>query len=63
MKSVARTRSNNGYGCDDMETGVAAGEDGQQDVNEWEVKWEDGENDPLNPRSWGNGRKWIIVDC
>jgi len=57
LQNIARTRSQNGYGCDDEET-----DDLEQATSRdpFEVKW-DGENDPMNPRSWKTSRKWIVV--
>jgi hypothetical protein len=69
IRSLARIRSNNGYGCDegdesteeegssgDVETGVAAVE-----KDPYEVHWDGGDRDPLNPRSMTMARKWLIV--
>ena len=52
--SVTRTRSNNGYGCDE-ESEDSAGAD------PFEVHWEGGDSDPMNPRSQPLARKWLIV--
>ena len=61
LRSMSRIRSNNGYGCDDIEDEVVVGEGGAAVVDEWEVGWEGGESDPLNPRSMTMARKWIVV--
>lgn len=66
LQSVSRTKSNNGYGCDDPEdesdeSGELGGGDVQLEKDPYEVRWEGGDNDPLNPRSMGLGRKWVVV--
>lgn len=61
LRSISRTRSNNGYGCDDIEGEVGVDEGGAPVVDEWEVQWEGGESDPLNPRSLSMFKKWIVV--
>ncbi|KAL5350758.1 hypothetical protein ACLOAV_004327 [Pseudogymnoascus australis] len=53
---VARTRSQNGYGCDDIE----AEEDAPED-DPFIVGWDGGDADPLSPRSRSNFQKWTIV--
>ena len=66
--SISRTRSNNGYGCDegtednvvprvgdDLETHAVAVKD------PFEVHWDGGDNDPMNPRSLSMARKWVVV--
>jgi len=57
LHNIIRTRSQNGYGCDDDED-----DDLEQATSNdpFDVKW-DGENDPLNPRTWKSFRKWIVV--
>ena len=68
LRSLSRTRSNNGYGCDDgyeeegaveSANGAAAGTIPEKDP--WEVRWENGDEDPGNPRSMSYGKKWFIV--
>lgn len=62
--TLSRTRSQNGYSCD-----VDGGEDDddQQQIetppekDPFEVGWDDGDNDPLCPRSFNTGRRWLIV--
>lgn len=54
--AVARTRSQNGYGCDDIE----AVEDAPED-DPFIVGWDGGDADPLSPRSRSNFQKWTIV--
>jgi hypothetical protein len=66
LRSVNRTRSHNGYGCDDMvEDGgdSTADESGQaaKEKDPFEVGWENGESDPQNPRSMALARKWLVV--
>lgn len=64
-RSLSRTRSQNGYGCDDQDEDdedaqVNVGQ-GHSEKDPFEVGWEDGENDPMNPRSRSTIRKWLIV--
>jgi hypothetical protein len=66
-RSLSRARSNNGYGCDDTqdssqeeESGdVEAG--GQAEKDPFEVRWDGGDSDPMNPRSRSMTRKWVVV--
>lgn len=63
--SLRQMRSQNGYGCNeaplgDVEQG-AAREVKEQEKLDFEVVWEDGDRDPLNPRSWSKAWKWFIV--
>jgi hypothetical protein len=63
LNSIGRTRSQNGYGCDegneqDDDVDVEAY---RVDKDPFEVGWENGDDDPLNPRSWKTARKWVIV--
>lgn len=55
LRSLSRTRSNNGYGVGEAE------EEGAVEKDPFEVHWEGGDADSLNPRSFGKGRKWVIV--
>lgn len=55
-RPVTRTRSQNGYGCDDIE----AVEEAPMD-DPFIVGWEGGDADPLSPRSRSNWQKWTIV--
>lgn len=65
LRSASRQRSNNGYGCDDHEDvsdesgGVAAV--AQTEKDPFEVQWESGDSDGMNPRSMAFGRKWLVV--
>ena len=65
LRSISRSRSNNGYGCDandeDEESGDVEEGEVQVEKDPYEVRWEGGDNDPLNPRSMRLGRKWIVV--
>ena len=64
MRSVSRTRSNNGYGCgpDDSEESSGDVEQGAQtEKDPYEVRWDGGDNDPMNPRSMAFARKWVVV--
>ncbi len=67
-KELSRSRSNNGYGVDDLdadpETGEPEGTATDQpptDRDPYEVGWENGDADPLCPRSMPAWRKWLIV--
>lgn len=67
LRSLSRSRSNNGYGCDEqgdstevIDNNVEAGI--QRDGNDpFEVRWDGGESDPMNPRSMAHARKWAVV--
>ncbi|KAL1871180.1 hypothetical protein VTK73DRAFT_2231 [Phialemonium thermophilum] len=69
--SLSRERSNNGFGCDDLDPELPddsaggspspASSDEVQDKDPFEVSWENGDEDPLNPRSMKLWRKWTIV--
>lgn len=54
--SVTRTRSQNGYGCDDIEA-----VEGEAQDDPFIVGWDGGDADPLSPRSRKNWQKWTIV--
>ncbi|KAH8843545.1 hypothetical protein MCOR27_006980 [Pyricularia oryzae] len=61
-RSMTRTRSNNGYGCDDddVEGGTPqSNDDGAFDP--YEVKFDKGNQDPDCPRSMPRAKKWLIV--
>ncbi|UKZ50174.1 hypothetical protein TrVGV298_004430 [Trichoderma virens] len=61
-RELDRTRSQNGYGVSDEQRGEkAALEAGQPEKDPYEVGWDDGDNDPLCPRSFNKARKWLIV--
>ncbi|KAK3692643.1 putative multidrug protein [Podospora appendiculata] len=65
--SLGRARSNNGYGCDaDDSNGDGNNDDdtaspAPEEKDPYEIGWDDGDNDPLNPRSMPHWRKWVIV--
>lgn len=61
MREVDRIRSQNGYGVEDEQRDENAAEAGQPEKDPYEVGWEDGDNDPLCPRSFSKARKWLIV--
>lgn len=66
LRSISRTRSHNGYGCDDIEEqDTPVGQDvesqGAAEKDPFEVGWDNGENDPANPRSMTMARKWLVV--
>jgi len=63
---LSRTRSQNGYGCDDeigSDVSADAGERGREtpEQDPFEVVWDGGDSDPLNPRSYSTPRKWMIT--
>lgn len=57
--SIRSYGDGHGFSCvgDDEKAGH---EDGQVSNNAFKVQW-DGDNDPMNPRSMGKARKWVIV--
>jgi len=60
LKEISRTRSQNGYGCD-SEQEEADIERAGGDRDPWEVTWDNGDLDPMNPRSMAFAKKWAIV--
>lgn len=56
--SLHHTLSHNGYSCD---ANVPAPSDEVDEKDPFEVGWNNGDADPLNPRSLGKLRKWFIV--
>lgn len=66
LDSVRLARSHNEYLQDnDKTTGdgdklTTDAEHGDPHKDGFEVDW-DGESDPMNPKSWGLARKWMIV--
>lgn len=67
-RSLARTRSQNGYGVadetdelDDIEAAAIREQTGQAEKDPFEVGWDGGDSDPLCPRSFSKARKWIIT--
>jgi hypothetical protein len=63
LRSMSRTRSNNGYGCDDNEEDDTTEEEagGATEKDPFEVHWDNGDEDPLCPRSMSLARKWLVV--
>lgn len=61
--TLSRQRSSNGYGVDDIDHAADDVEGGQAaaEKDPYEVQWEDGDNDPMCPRSKAHGKKWLIV--
>lgn len=63
--ALSRSRSNNGYGCDDDQEDDSdqqeASREAPPEKDPYEVGWENGESDPHNPRSLPPWRKWSIV--
>ncbi|KAK3349399.1 major facilitator superfamily domain-containing protein [Lasiosphaeria hispida] len=65
-ESIWRERSNNGYGVEDLvdEADVGAAVEKEPTAEEkdpYEVGWDAGENDPMNPRGMPHWRKWSII--
>ena len=60
IHSIQRIRSQTGYGCDD-DARSSDDERGSDDKDAFEVGWDDGENDAMNPRSKSKAAKWAIV--
>ncbi|KAJ4263932.1 hypothetical protein NW762_005970 [Fusarium torreyae] len=56
--NLYRTQSQNGYGCDPPQNEPS---DDDLEKDPFEVVWENGDNDPLCPRSFNKMRKWVIV--
>ncbi|KIE03605.1 major facilitator superfamily transporter, partial [Metarhizium majus ARSEF 297] len=68
-RTLDRIRSQNGYGVDD-DSDPAPGDGGEAheetaspggSKDPYEVGWDGGDNDPLCPRSFSKGRKWLIT--
>ncbi|KAK4093182.1 hypothetical protein Purlil1_2339 [Purpureocillium lilacinum] len=76
-RSLYRIRSQNGYGVSDEPSGESDGDGGaaaapapgpgadgrgaSSEKDPFEVGWENGDSDPLCPRSFSKARKWLIV--
>ena len=62
--SLQRSRSygdGHGFIAIGKDEEISTMENAEEDLGkEYEVQW-DGERDPLNPRNFSNGRKWVIV--
>ncbi|KAB8293881.1 hypothetical protein EYC80_009360 [Monilinia laxa] len=64
--TLMRTRSTNGFGCDDpVNTCDGTGGDIEaqraDEKDPFEVRFDGGDSDPMCPRSMAHGRKWLIV--
>ena len=67
--SISRTRSHNGYGCDEGTEDHVVGVAGDNDIegqsasvrDPFEVHWDGGDSDPVNPRNFSKAKKWIVV--
>lgn len=66
-RALSRTRSQNGYSCDDY-PGDGSGDEtlngsgpAPEDHDPFEVTFEGGDTDAHCPRSMSTGRKWLIV--
>lgn len=71
-RTISRTRSQNGYSCDDYpgdgseedtpEGGAdTSGSQTPEDKDPYEVTFDGGDADLMCPRSMGTARKWLIV--
>lgn len=67
-RALDKIRSQNGYGVDDdSEPTPNDGGEAQKETapgeskDPYEVGWDGGDNDPLCPRSFSKGRKWLIT--
>jgi hypothetical protein len=61
---MSRQRSHNYWSCDENIDNDGEDEDrerGEEEKDPFEVGWENGENDPMNPRSKSKTAKWAIV--
>lgn len=61
MRQVGRVVSQNGYGVSHEQDNEKALGAGQPEKDPYEVGWDGGDDDPLNPRSFHKARKWLIV--
>ena len=64
LSGIHRIRSNNGHDYDDSDLDKLSDSVVDQDLPKkefFEVSWDDGDSDPMNPRSMGLVRKWFIV--
>lgn len=71
VDSISTLRSNNGWGCDDVEANnqpaqspanqPAAAAADENIADPFEVGWDGGDSDPLCPRSFPLWRKWLII--
>ncbi|PBP27685.1 MFS general substrate transporter [Diplocarpon rosae] len=61
--TISRTRTHNGYGCDDHQVDTEGHDvEGQtREKDSFDVGWDGGDSDPLNPRSLSLARKWLVV--
>ncbi|PQE27675.1 major facilitator superfamily transporter protein [Rutstroemia sp. NJR-2017a BBW] len=61
--TLSRQRSSNGYGVDDLDhtSNDVEGGESAAEKDPYEVRWENGDNDPMSPRSTAHGKKWLIV--
>ncbi|KAL2130300.1 hypothetical protein VTI74DRAFT_6650 [Chaetomium olivicolor] len=70
ISTLRRERSNNGWGCDDIEEDAANGSviapynhpnPDAAAADPFEVGWDGGDNDEMCPRSFPAWRKWLII--
>ncbi|KAK6223638.1 major facilitator superfamily transporter [Colletotrichum tabaci] len=64
-RSLSRTRSHNGYSCDDYQQSddnpPRRESERKEEEDPYEVAFDGGDNDPMSPRSLSSFRKWLIV--
>lgn len=60
-RSLSRQRSHNYWSCDENNDEAVRQEGGEEEKDPFEVAWENGEEDPMNPRSKSKIGKWTIV--
>ncbi|TQN72800.1 Efflux pump atB, partial [Colletotrichum shisoi] len=64
-RSLSRTRSHNGYSCDDYlqsdDNPPRRESERKEEEDPYEVASEGGDSDPMSPRSLSSFRKWLIV--
>ena len=61
---MSRQRSHNYWSCDENIDNDGEDEDreqGEEEKDPFEVGWQNGEKDPMNPRSKSKIAKWAIV--
>lgn len=59
-RSMSRTRSHNGYSCDDYQPSDDTPQT-EPEKDPFEVSFDGGDSDPMCPRSMKNAKKWLIV--
>ncbi|KAF7545980.1 hypothetical protein G7Z17_g8759 [Cylindrodendrum hubeiense] len=60
-EALSRSVSQNGYGCEDAANSSDDATATPAEKDPYEVGWENGDEDPMCPRSMSTSRKWVIV--